>query len=313
MEIQKIFSNVENPEETLYSVLMTEEELRTFGVISDLAHSGVKRTYKKWVGRGRKGLANKIAKSMQNDIKQLGNSQEKFKLQKRVHNKTLRKSIYQKGNDLGAHTRNADPTVFGQISSFNSKNSNLPKNLFINQEEIIKQASGEKAAKSLVNFDKKRNLGKIKDSDYLVVHQNKAGDELLSHELGHVGNEKEGSWLAKKVNGYKGQLDIRRKATGIAPDGQPYIPKPSLKEAVKNKIDGLAMRKEESNATKRGLGYMKKAGYTKEELSRAKKNLKTAGDSYKHAEHLMSKYPLYQKIQIPSRRDSWFGGFNYIS
>ena len=56
MEIQKIFSNVDDPRETLYSVLMTEEELRTFGVISDLAHSGVKRTYKKWVGREEKNL-----------------------------------------------------------------------------------------------------------------------------------------------------------------------------------------------------------------------------------------------------------------
>ena len=82
--------------EKLYSVLMTEEELRTFGVISDLAHSGVKRTYKKWVGRGRKELANKIARSMQNDIKQVGNAIEKAKSQKGVQNKTLRGSIYKK-------------------------------------------------------------------------------------------------------------------------------------------------------------------------------------------------------------------------
>ena len=30
MEIQKIFANIENPEETLYSVLLSEEELQLF-------------------------------------------------------------------------------------------------------------------------------------------------------------------------------------------------------------------------------------------------------------------------------------------
>lgn len=143
--------------------------------------------------------------------------------------------------------------------------SDLPKNQFINHAKSMEPYLGKKNVEPLVNIDKKRNLGKIKDSDYLVVHQTKAGDEVLSHELGHIGNEKEGSWLAKKVNAYKGQKSIRVKAQGVNPDNptQAYIPKPSIKEAVKNKIDGLAMRKEESNATKRGLGYMKKAGYTK--------------------------------------------------
>lgn len=242
---------------------------------------------------------------MQNDIKQVGNAIEKAKSQKGVQNKTLRGSIYKKGNELGAHTRNIDPSTFGQESSFNMKMSGIPKNAFINNASSLEPYVGKKDVKSLVNIDKKRNLGKIKDGDYLVVHQTKAGDEMLSHELGHIGNEKEGSWLAKKINGYKGQKDIRAKAQAID-----YVPKPSIKEAIKNKIDGLAIRKEESNATKRGLGYMKKAGYTREEISRAKENMKTAGDSYKYTEHFMSKYPLYQKIQIPSRRDSRLGEFN---
>lgn len=35
MEIQKIFSNVENPKETLYSVLMTEDEVALFSEMKD--------------------------------------------------------------------------------------------------------------------------------------------------------------------------------------------------------------------------------------------------------------------------------------
>ena len=35
MEIQKIFSNVENPEETLYSVLMTEDEVALFSEMEE--------------------------------------------------------------------------------------------------------------------------------------------------------------------------------------------------------------------------------------------------------------------------------------
>ena len=35
MEIQKIFSNIEDPEETLYSVLMNEEEIILFSEVKE--------------------------------------------------------------------------------------------------------------------------------------------------------------------------------------------------------------------------------------------------------------------------------------
>ena len=35
MEIQKVFSNIEDPEENLYSVLMTEDEVALFKEFSD--------------------------------------------------------------------------------------------------------------------------------------------------------------------------------------------------------------------------------------------------------------------------------------
>ena len=35
MEIQKIFSNIEDPEETLYSVLMSEDEITLFSEVKE--------------------------------------------------------------------------------------------------------------------------------------------------------------------------------------------------------------------------------------------------------------------------------------
>lgn len=43
MEIQKIFSNVENPKETLYSVLMTEDEVALFSEMEEEIEEGKKK------------------------------------------------------------------------------------------------------------------------------------------------------------------------------------------------------------------------------------------------------------------------------
>ena len=53
MEIQKIFSNVENPEETLYSVLMTEDEVALFSEMEEEEEKkGMSRKTKAALGTG---------------------------------------------------------------------------------------------------------------------------------------------------------------------------------------------------------------------------------------------------------------------
>ncbi len=308
MEIQKIFTDVTG-EERLYSVLLSEEELRTFGVVSDLIHSGAKRTYKKYVGRGRKKLAGKVLDSMKKDAVKMNLANEKFGSIQKTTNSALRGKLYKKGHELGAHTRNLNPSYFGQETSFNTPISSIQGNIG-NKETIdtIRLWGGKKEAdkfgKVAKKFDRRRTSGKLKNSEYLVAHQNNAGDAVLAHELGHIGNGKEGSSLAKKIKNHDLTSGIREKVRGVDPNNptQNYVAKPSIKEAIKNKVDGLVMRAEESNASKRGLEYMKKAGYSKKDLSQARKTLKPAGETYKHGEHLLSKAPLYEKLQIPSKR-----------
>lgn len=308
MEIQKIFTDVTG-EECLYSVLLNEEELRTFGVVSDLIHSGAKRTYRKYVGRGRKKLAGKVLESMKRDAGALQLTSMEFDNMQKTTNSALRGKLYKKGHELGAHTRNLNPSYFGQGTSFNVPISNISGDIG-NKETIdaIRFWGGNKEAdkfgKVAKKFDRRRISGNLKNSETLVVHQNNAGDAILAHELGHIGNRKEGSSLAKKIKNHDLTSGIREKAKYVDPSNptQNYVAKPTIKEAIKNKVDGLVMRAEESNASKRGLGYMKKAGYSKEDLSQAKKLLNKAGETYKHGEHLISKAPLYEKLQIPSRR-----------
>ena len=49
MEIQKVFSNIEDPGENLYSVLMSEEELSLF---SEVGEATMKYTVKRFSQRG---------------------------------------------------------------------------------------------------------------------------------------------------------------------------------------------------------------------------------------------------------------------
>ena len=44
---------------------------KEFGIVSDLYHSGLNRTYKKYVGRARRSLGNKLGKSIEKDTKEL--------------------------------------------------------------------------------------------------------------------------------------------------------------------------------------------------------------------------------------------------
>ena len=58
MEIQKIFSNVEDPEENLYSVLMSEDELSLFSEFQKEFNSKAQKEYKiKRFSRTKEGLS----------------------------------------------------------------------------------------------------------------------------------------------------------------------------------------------------------------------------------------------------------------
>lgn len=40
------------------------EEQREYGLLSDITHSGIGRTYKKYIGRARRSIANKLEKDI---------------------------------------------------------------------------------------------------------------------------------------------------------------------------------------------------------------------------------------------------------
>ena len=61
---------------------------------------------------------------------------------------------------------------------------------------------------------------------------------------------------------------------------------------------------EENAASREGLRMMKRNGATKEELSRAKENLRIAGDTYRSAGKYSTRTSLGRIIDIPSRRST---------
>ena len=78
-------------------------EQREFGVVSDLSHSGIGRTYKKYVGRARRSLGNVLGRNISRDAEkyiQAGKSVGRTGL---ILNKTAGDTLNDKAHELSAH------------------------------------------------------------------------------------------------------------------------------------------------------------------------------------------------------------------
>lgn len=141
------------------------------------------------------------------------------------------------------------------------------------------------------------NIRKGKGSENLIIHEAKEGDELLAHELGHLGNRKDGGLITKlinkKANNPKIRTDLDNDANNIfGTKGNP----------LKKYLEGKIIVAEERNASNRGLNYMKESGYSPEEIEKAKKRLGEEGalGTYKTVGNARWKASLRNKIAIPS-------------
>lgn len=259
---------------------------KEFNVFTDIKYSGIKRALKKNIGWGRIKVANRLNKSLKNDLLKKQNAESagrtiSIDLHRDPETTELAK------NEINRFSKENPKFKIkiendGPYLDLNRKEINIPENIsageFNHEIGHIKNLSGENG--KIAKFINKRGQTPRTNKDIVLID-----------ELGKEGN------LSKR----------KRKSilSGINPkilrEANEYYESPKISEAAKRFIRGRLLVQDEKNASRWGLKIIKNKlspkTYNKEV---ARQNL--ANDGYKYAARVSSKIPIINKIQIPSRR-----------
>ena len=247
---------------------------KSYSILTDLYHSGAKRTAKKWIGRMRVEAA-KIPYR-----KSLEQYQKGIEVERRLSNKVdispeskkkLRAALGQRAKELDARINTKLPEEIKGTHSWTINSKTL--------EGYLKDIPDDhRAVRKL-----KRSAKRGKSSDQIISSGNNADIEI-GHELGHIENRKKGSFTDRIISDITSDPRVRTKfqrdisEIGLVGNHGNRGLGSTLRGALRNKL----IRKEEANATKKGLKILKSSGLTGEELKSAEKYLKECGKTYKH-------------------------------
>ena len=313
-------------EETYYSGISDGYNYaqKEFGVIQDIQHSGMKRTYKKWVGRSRKKLAEKIS----NQNKKL------------IESNQINLYKFQQLSDAEAK----DPKLL--IKTLKDAKREIPDLRIVSNKNIFGQEIGdynftkEAVKEGTKQVDSKRLKNAAKKGEDVVTLLHNTHPVLAGHEIGHVEGRRMkglGGRLARRgsspkvrqefnaaLNQLAAEDGLTRAYKGVVPKGKisqtvneeikkamkennlPYQNKTGLKAIVKQYIDGKSLLADEKIASKKAINRMKKmvkrGDATKDQIKSGKKLLDAAYSTYAPVHKLPWRTTLENTIQIPSRR-----------
>lgn len=265
-------------------------EQREYGLGSDIWHSGLQRTAKKYIGRGRVKLAKKLTEGIKSNILAESKNPTLIERANTLDSKRpeLIKSLNQKAKEQNV-------LVTGQIPVLNVDE----KNAFVITENI------QDAGRILSNASdvlSKRAGEQILSGNYsgVISVPSSMGAAVRAHEIGHLQN-KTGNSLSKFISA---------KSTEIAPiqEARENLVRTSgnnhrrgLGASFKDYINGQTVLAEEANASRNGKRLLRKAGATPEELEAAKVIYETGNRTYYHPARANLLTTLRNTIQIPSR------------
>ena len=265
----------------------SEPEQREYNIISDLYHSGAKRTYKKHVGKIRRKLGDKLTelydKKTDKHRLRLDESHEADKLvpknpelvdklEKEASKRNI--TVFNNNSLTNAGTEfNFGKTDRSYIFTPSEGNKRLARNILNN-----KQYKTELQKKIYEDIDNNKSLINISSKS-----DNNTG--MLSHEIGH--NMNEDGFITKRIRKYNSKLASN------------YKKNPNLITAIKRRITDPI---EESNATNNGLKLLKRLGASKEEIKAVSNAGKAANRTHMVGRSRDLYKELINKVQIPSRR-----------
>ena len=249
------------------------QEEKDYSLISDLRHSGIKRTGQKYIGRTRVKIANAIQKSIEKDNNKITKINDIMK----NSNTTRRQEI----ND-------------GLLKKINELDTALVDSRFLfNTAKQVEERTGKSLGMAATNEAQK--LKQLEENSYFVKnignHKNAilVGPEkdtymAFPHELGHIiQGEKTGGKSFKNAAEAKARI-------------------------FKNKMDGKTIRvikdsrivlKDEKTANQNGIKILKDCGATNDELRETKKEMKEAFKTYKLGRNADTKTSIQSKFELP--------------
>lgn len=293
----------------LYTLTMNEEEFRLysefqkeFGLASDLYHSGIKRTGKKYIGRFRKHLAENSMKRLIRSAerqREILKEYENASVNQSISDKRIQRALVRKANGMNARVLDVHPGILtGDPRRLNS--AALPAQK-IDPRDFNELDRSREVFEDLVYLNRitPRLNNEISSgkTTHLVLHKSDVGNEVLAHELGHLGNELEGSIIHKTIN----DLSKKRRKTLPSISQIIYESPTSPLDRIKERIFEGALVLEEGNANKRGLRYLKDLGVSNEELKEIKKRRELALETYRNQNRMNRLSRKYKSLQIPSR------------
>ena len=316
-------------------------EEKEFGVIQDIHHSGVKRTYKKWVGRGRRALAKKIAAK---------NNQLGIANQEAYRNLTMAKNSrnlspadrLHEGELIRAAIREEKAAVpnVRVISNLNLFGPYLPNyTTCVYEPETVKEVASQ-----LSGYAGRRMQHAAQKGERVITIPKITSPGEVIHEFEHL-RTRQGNGIISKLARRGGRPEVRREfnsaltqniqeqialqnqvargtyAPGLWKDkfvyedarkamdklpGYNYSNKTGFGTALRQYIDSKAILVDERaanrNALKRLKSLQRRGLATKADVQTAKQLLDAGYQTYIPSTGIPWRTTLENTIQIPSRR-----------
>lgn len=260
---------------------------KEYNLVSDIEHSGIKRALRKNIGRVRVRLANKVDKSIENDL---------------INKRISEKKGLQLSNSLHKipETINLAETEIKNLPKIGVSTDTRPGNF---TTSVINDYSTITVPQDISLGELNHELGHIKnhsgDNGKLAKLINKKGQTPENNRaltiLDYTGEE---PGIAAK-QGRKSIL--ARVDPEILEEVNKYFESAKLSDSSKRYLQGKMLVQDEKNASKWSLKRIKNE-LSPEVFNLEKERQRVANDSYRYAVQASSKIPIRNKIQIPSRR-----------
>lgn len=241
--------------------MIVRRKQKDYSLISDLRHSGIKRTGKKIIGRTRVKIANTLQKSIDKGKAERQEIIKQLDAPGKTNPSKFRDKMDKVARDLNTLT----------IDVPNASTLSVKKSDFL---EAIPATDRENANKLLYGKSHVAVLGK--GSNNILAYP---------HELGHIKRD-----IKSGGKSMKAAIDARNNIETSSD---------KISDSIKNFKNHTIIVNEERGASKEAIKLLKKNGASKEEIKEAKDRSRSAERTYKLSRKRDTILPILKKVELP--------------